>query len=91
MVPEILRTKVKVFVDLFRMTQSAKQQAEERIALAREQAARAAAEEASRRSSFLAEASRALSGSLDFRPRIQELFSVVVPALADFCSFTLGR
>src|SRR6478609_6665560 len=39
-VPEILRTKVKVFVDLYRMTQQVKQQAEERISLAREQAAR---------------------------------------------------
>lgn len=87
-VPEILRTKVKVFVDLFRMSQSVKQQAEERIALAREQAARAAAEEANRRSSFLAEASRALSRSLDFQATVEELFSVVVPALADFCSFT---
>lgn len=43
-VPEILRTKVKVFADLFCMTQQAKRQAEERVALAGEQAARAAAE-----------------------------------------------
>ena len=57
-VPEILRTKVKVFVDLYRMTQQVKQQADERVALAREQAARAAAEEATRRSTFLAEASK---------------------------------
>ena len=87
-VPEILRTKVKVFVDLFCLSQSAKRQAEERIALASEHAARAAAEEANRRSSLLAEASRVLSGSLDVRPRVQELFSIVVPALADYCSFT---
>ena len=31
-VPEILRAKVKVFVDLFRMTEKVKQQAEERAA-----------------------------------------------------------
>jgi PAS domain S-box-containing protein len=43
-VPEILRTKVKVFVDLHRMTQEIRRHAEERIALAREQAAREAAE-----------------------------------------------
>ena len=49
-VPEILRTKVGVFVDLFLMTQQVKRQAEERVALAHEQAARAAAEEATRRS-----------------------------------------
>src|SRR4051812_15783857 len=45
-VPEILRTKVSVFVELFRMTQQARRQADERVALARERAARAAAEEA---------------------------------------------
>src|SRR5579859_4576943 len=54
-VPEILRTKVKVFVDLYRMTQQVRQQADERVALAREQAARAVAEEATRRSAYLAE------------------------------------
>jgi PAS domain S-box-containing protein len=43
-VPEILRTKVRVFVDLHRMTQEVRRHAEERIALAREQAAREAAE-----------------------------------------------
>ena len=43
-VPEILRTKVKVFVDLFRMTQEVRNHAEQRIALAQEQAAREAAE-----------------------------------------------
>ncbi len=59
-VPEILRTKVGVFVDLYKKTQQVKRQAEERVALAREQAARAAAEEATRRSAFLAEASNVL-------------------------------
>jgi PAS domain S-box-containing protein len=43
-VPEILRTKVKVFVDLHRMSVEARRHAEERVALAREQAAREAAE-----------------------------------------------
>src|SRR5689334_10052309 len=55
-VPEILRTKVKVFVDLFRMAQQVKRQADERVALAQEQAARQAAEDATRRTAFLAEA-----------------------------------
>ncbi len=87
-VPEILRTKVKVFVDLFCMTQRAKRQVDERIALAREQAARAAAEEASRRSTLLADATRALFSSLDFWTTVHDLFSLVVPSLADFCSFT---
>ncbi len=38
-VPEILRTKVGVFVDLYKKTQLVKRQAEERVTLAREQAA----------------------------------------------------
>src|ERR1700741_51529 len=41
-VPEILRTKVKVFIDLFYLTENTKSQIEERLALAREQASRAA-------------------------------------------------
>src|SRR6266436_5316920 len=45
-VPEILRTKVGVFVDLFKKTEQIKRHAEERVALAKEQAARAIAEEA---------------------------------------------
>src|SRR5262249_18716272 len=56
-VPEILRAKVGVFVELYRKTQLVKRQADQRIVLAREQAARAAAEAATLRSAFLAEAS----------------------------------
>src|SRR6188474_1802085 len=69
-VPEILRTKVKVFVDLFRLQQQIQQRAEERVALAQEQAARAVAEEANRRSAFLAEASGALARSLNVQDTI---------------------
>jgi signal transduction histidine kinase len=47
-VPDVLRTKVKVFVDLFLMAAQIKDQAEQRIALAHEQAARVAAEETNR-------------------------------------------
>src|SRR5438876_5446090 len=65
-VPDVLRTKVKVFVDLYRMAQQVKRRADERVALATEQAARAAAEEAYRRSMFLADASKILSNSLDY-------------------------
>src|SRR5437870_2673226 len=88
-VPEVLRTKVKVFVDLFRMTQQVRRQAEERIALAHEQAARAAAEEATRRSAFLAEASTVLTSSLDMQATQHGLLQMVVPELADFASVTL--
>src|SRR5439155_24967860 len=72
-VPEVLRTKVKVFADLFRMTQQVKRQADERVTLAREQSARAAAEESVRRSNFLAEASKVLSNSLDFDATLRGL------------------
>jgi signal transduction histidine kinase/DNA-binding response OmpR family regulator len=88
-VPEILRTKVKVFVDLYLLAQQAKRQAEEHIALAEERAARAAAERATQRSAFLARASVALSGSLDFEATTHELLQLVVPFLADVCALTL--
>jgi signal transduction histidine kinase len=48
-VPDVLRTKVKVFVELYLMASQVKDQAEQRIALAEEQAARLVAEETSRR------------------------------------------
>src|SRR5215469_5490923 len=47
-VPEFLCAKVGVFVDLYKKTQQLERQAEHRVALAREQAARAAAEQATR-------------------------------------------
>jgi signal transduction histidine kinase/DNA-binding response OmpR family regulator len=82
-VPEILRTKVKVFVDLFQMAEQVRRQADERVALAQEQAARAAAEEATRRSNFLAEASTQLSSSLNFEATLRLLSRLVVPFLSD--------
>jgi signal transduction histidine kinase len=48
-VPQVLRSKVKVFVDLYLMQARLKDQASARVALAREQAARAAAEEVAER------------------------------------------
>ena len=58
--PEVLRTKVGVFVDLYQKTETIRQQAAHRVQLAREQAARQVAEKAMRRSALLAEASRLL-------------------------------
>ncbi len=80
-VPEILRAKVRVFVELFRMRQQVAHQAEE-------QAKREAAEEAARRSAFLAEASRALTSSLDFDETVRGLLRLVVPSLSDVAAVT---
>jgi len=70
-VPEILRAKVRVFVDLYLLAEQAKRQAQERIALAEEKAARVAAERASQRLAFLAEASGTLASSLDFEATLR--------------------
>ncbi len=88
-VPEILRTKVGVFVDLYKKTRQVKRQAEEHVALARAQAARAAAEEATRRSAFLAEASTVLVRSLDYEAIPRGLARQAVPFLGDLCAVTL--
>ncbi|MBY0523125.1 MAG: response regulator [Gemmataceae bacterium] len=88
-VPQILRTKVRVFVDLFRMTQQVKRHADEHVSLAREQMARAAAEEATRRSAFLAEASKALATSLEPAETLRTLARLPVPFLADLGAVTL--
>jgi signal transduction histidine kinase/DNA-binding response OmpR family regulator len=84
-VPEILRAKVAVFVDLFNKTEQIKRQAQEHAELIREQAARAEAEAAKQRLAFLAEASKVLAGSLDYQQTFDNLAQLVVPRLADFC------
>jgi signal transduction histidine kinase/DNA-binding response OmpR family regulator len=82
-VPEILRAKVNVFVELHLLAEQAKRQAQERIALVEEKAAREAAERASRRLAFLAEASGALASSLDLEATLRAFLGLVVPRLAD--------
>src|SRR5262245_36357914 len=76
-IPEILRSKVKVFVDLYRAQKRAQ-------ALARLEAERAAAEEATRRSEFLAFASRELGASLNPDVGMERLLQMLVPGLADY-------
>ncbi|MBX9678431.1 MAG: response regulator [Gemmataceae bacterium] len=82
-VPEVLRTKVGVFIDLYLMTQRVKRQADERVAFAEERAARAAAEDTALRLNFLAEASKVLSSSLEIDPTLQAFLKLVVPSQAD--------
>ncbi|MFN2622670.1 MAG: response regulator [Chthoniobacterales bacterium] len=84
-VPEILRAKIAVFVDLFKKTEQVKRQAEEREKLIREQAARAEAETRQERFAFLADASNVLAGSLDYDETFRNLAQLVVPRVADFC------
>ncbi len=90
-VPEILRTKVGVFVDLYKKTRLVEKQTEERVALAREQALRAAAEAATWRSSFLADASAALVSSLDYNATLRTLVRQVVPFLCDYSAVSLDE
>lgn len=80
-VPDVLRAKVRVFIDLFKLRKQVARQAEER-------AQRAAAEESAQRSIFLSEASRALTSSLDFSTTVRQLLRVVVPAVADLAAVT---
>ena len=89
-VPEILRAKLAVFVDLYKKTEQIKRQAEERATFFREQAARAEAEARQERLGFLADASNVLAGSLDFEETFENLAHLVVPRLADFCVIEIG-
>ena len=88
-VPDILRSKVKVFVQLHRMTHEIQRQAAERVALAREQAARTAAEEATRRFSFLARLSDAMEQSMDLEARGKQFARFVVPFMGDLAALVL--
>jgi signal transduction histidine kinase/DNA-binding response OmpR family regulator len=82
-VPEVLRSKVRVFVELFRMNRQLQKQAAQREELARSEAARAAAEEAIHRADYLAEASQVLSRSLNLDDTIAAVLSLSVPMLCD--------
>ncbi len=81
-VPDVLRSKVKVFVELHQMQRRVRRQADERIALVAAESARRVAEENDRRSNFLSQASRVLSGSLDVAVGARLLLELVVPEVA---------
>ena len=81
--PEVLRAKVGVFVELYRKNEQLKSQMEQRLALAKEQVARAAAEDATQRNALLAEAGNLLARSLDYAATIDCTLGLVTPRFAD--------
>ena len=83
--PVILRAKVKVFIDLFRMQREVEKRAGEKIILAQELAKRVAAEDSNRASSFLARASEVLSESLELPEILKRLARLNVPYLSEIC------
>ena len=82
-VPEVLRSKVRVFVELFRMHRQLQKQAAQREELARSEAARTAAEDAIQRADYLAQASQVLSRSLNLEDTIAAILDQCVPVLAE--------
>jgi signal transduction histidine kinase/CheY-like chemotaxis protein len=88
-VPGVLRSKVKVFVDLHRMNRQLQLQAVEREALARSEVARTAAEDATRRAAYLSEASQRLSMSLNIDATAYALADIAVPGLGDMAAVAL--
>lgn len=88
-VPEILRAKVRVFVDMYRMRSQLVARAAEREALAKAEAQRAAAEQARHRADFLARASQALTRSLEVDATVARIVELPVPSLADVAMVVL--
>jgi len=82
--PDVLRSKVKVFVELYKMQQRIK-------AMAEADAARLAAEENTRRSNFLAHASHELGASLDLEQGMRRLLELVVPHVCDVAAVTVEK
>jgi signal transduction histidine kinase/DNA-binding response OmpR family regulator len=88
--PDVLRTKVGVFVALSRAKEQVRREAEQRVALTREQAARAAAEEQSSRLRVLVEIGGVLTRAVDGSPFEKELLALFVPLLADEAGIVLS-
>lgn len=68
------------------ITEERQAEQERAESLAREQDARAEAETARTRATFLAEAGRILAGSLDYPTTLSAVARLVVPQLADWCA-----
>ena len=89
-VPDILRAKVRVFVELSKLHERVRREAEQRIALSQAQTARAAAEDESRRMGFLAEVGGVLGRSLDAPTMVRDLLELFVPRMADVAAVVLS-
>jgi signal transduction histidine kinase len=87
--PNVLCSKVRALVQLYKLNVELKKRADERVALAREQAARYMAEQSQRRAAFLAELARVMGSSLDVGSILKGASWLVVPFLADYCSITV--
>src|SRR5262249_31891257 len=82
--PDVLRSKVKVFVELWHMQQRTR-------AMAEAEAARHAAEDARRRANFLAHASRELGASLELESGMRRLLELVVPHVCDVAAVSVEK
>jgi len=87
--PDVLRSKVKVFVDLHLTQRRLRRRANERVALAAAEAARKVAEENTRRSHFFSDASRELGSSLDSEVTGTRLLEMLVPRFASEATLAL--
>ncbi|HEU5294029.1 MAG TPA: response regulator [Burkholderiaceae bacterium] len=88
-VPEVLRSKVRVFVELQLLQRRIARQADARVAQAAAEAALLVAEESTHRSAFLSDLSHSLSGLLEVRAGVHKLLSMVVPTLAGAATVAL--
>ena len=87
--PNVLRSKVSAFVQLFNLTKQIQRQADEHIVLVREQTARSAAEESTRRANFVADAGKLMISSLNVEALMTGTTQLLVPSLADFCAMSV--
>ncbi|BFG81349.1 hypothetical protein PTKU46_93830 [Paraburkholderia terrae] len=89
-VPEILRSKVKVFVEMHRMHQELLLRAAEREEFVRAEADRAVAVRARQRADFLSNASHVLTRSLEVDMTLRRIVEVASAGMADI-AFVAAR
>src|SRR3954467_1512654 len=82
--PDVLRSKVKVFVELFQAQQRTRAMAEAEVA-------RLSDERARRRANFLAHASHELGASLDPELGMRRLVDLMVPYVCDAAAVTIEK